>query len=64
METNEENSAFNRALHNFTFDIAARGGIRHLYNLGLTASEIQKELDYPLPLERIEAEIRAYEAES
>ena len=59
----EEESAFNRALHNFTFDMAARGGIRHLYNLGLKPEEIRKELSYPLPLERIQAEIKAYEKE-
>ena len=60
MEENEDKSIFNRALHNFTFDVAARGGIRHLYNLGLSATEIQKELDYPLPIERIEKEIEEY----
>ena len=59
----EERSAFDNALHNFTFEFAARGGIRHLYNLGLTPTEIQKELSYPLPLERIEAEIAAYKKE-
>ena len=60
MDENEDKSIFNRALHNFTFDVAARGGIRHLYNLGLSAEEIRKELSYPLPIERIEAEIAAY----
>lgn len=63
MDKNEDKSIFNQALHNFTFDVAARGGIRHLYNLGLSAEEIRKELSYPLPIERIEAEIAAYEKE-
>ena len=63
MEMNEENSIFNRALHNFTFEMAARGGIRHLYDLGLSAEEIQKELSYPLPLERIVKELQVYERE-
>ena len=63
MDENEDKSIFNRALHNFTFDVAARGGIRHLYNLGLSAAEIQKELSYPLPIERIEKEIAEYEKE-
>ena len=63
MEENEDKSIFNRALHNFTFDVAARGGIRHLYNLGLSPEEIRKELSYPLPIERIEREIMEYEKE-
>ena len=63
MEEKEDKSIFNRALHNFTFDVAARGGIRHLYNLGLSAKEIQKELRYPLPLERIEKELSEYKKE-
>ncbi|MCR4585691.1 MAG: hypothetical protein K5686_08195 [Lachnospiraceae bacterium] len=63
MDKNDENSNFNRALRNFTFDVAVGGGIRHLYKLGLSAEEIQKELAYPLPLDRIEREIAAIEKE-
>ena len=39
-----KNKAFNKALDNFTFDMAGRGAVRHLFNLGMSAAEIHDEL--------------------
>ncbi len=46
-----------------TFDIAARGAIRHLYDLGMSPEEIEKNLTYPLSISRIEQELKEYEKE-
>ena len=46
-----------------SFDMAARGAIRHLYDLGMSAEEIHKNLTYPLNISRIEQEIMEYEKE-
>ncbi|MCR5802296.1 MAG: hypothetical protein K6G57_08205 [Lachnospiraceae bacterium] len=54
---------FGKALGNFTFDVAARGGIRHLYDLGLSPEEISQQLDYPVSIARIEEEIESYKKE-
>ncbi len=55
-----KNKAFNKALDNFTFDMAGRGAVRHLFNLGMSAAEIHDELLYPVPAEKIREEIWAY----
>jgi hypothetical protein len=55
-----KNKAFNKALDNFTFDMAGRGAVRHLFNLGMSAAEIHDELLYPVPAENIREEIWAY----
>ena len=51
---------FNDALSNFSFDVAAKKAIRHLYDEGFLAEDIQKELLYPVPIKRIEREIEKY----
>ena len=46
--SDEKNSReFNKALFNFTFDLASGGAIRHLADLGYTVEEIRGKLDYP-----------------
>ncbi len=55
-----KNKAFNKALDNFTFNMAGRGAVRHLFNLGMSAAEIHDELLYPVPAEKIREEIWAY----
>lgn len=45
---------FQDALSNFTFDVASGGAIRHLADLGYTAKEIMKKLDFPTPYERVQ----------
>ena len=57
------NRDFKDALTNFAFDAAAGRAIRHLCDLGRTAEQIQQELDYPVPLSRIEKEMQLYEEE-
>lgn len=54
---------FQKALANFTFDMASRGAIRHLADLGYSAAEIRKQLDFPTPLSQIEEELQTYRAE-
>ena len=54
---------FNDALSNFSFDVTAKKAIRHLYDEGFLAEDIQKELLYPVPLKRIEREIEEYAEE-
>ncbi len=57
------NKEFKNALENFAFDAACGRAIRHLHDIGMSAEEIEKQLDFPAPLSRIEAEIAAYEEE-
>ena len=45
---------FQAALANFMFDAASGGAIRHLADLGYTAAQIRKRLDFPTPYERIQ----------
>ncbi|MBR6256282.1 MAG: hypothetical protein IKR23_02795 [Lachnospiraceae bacterium] len=58
-----ENNVFNNALSNMSFEMAARGAIRHLYDSGYSIKEIADRLTYPLPVSRIEKEISDYEKE-
>ncbi|MBR1629506.1 MAG: hypothetical protein IJ679_09655 [Lachnospiraceae bacterium] len=51
---------FQTALQSFSFEAAAGRAIRHLCDLGLSAEEIEKRLDFPVPLNRIEREMHAY----
>lgn len=48
-----ENKYFNEALSNFVNDMASGGAIRHLADLGYTAAQIVKEMDYPVSIERV-----------
>lgn len=49
-----EQSFFQNALGNFTFEVASGGAIRHLTDLGYTAKQIYERLDFPTPMERIQ----------
>ena len=60
---NKNDKTFQNALSNFTFDMASRGAIRHLADLGYSADEIHDRLDFPTPASQIEDELRAYQAE-
>jgi len=48
VDTYKNSNEFNKALHNFTFDVACGGAIRHLADLGYTVEEISKKLDFPV----------------
>ncbi len=59
----EDRTAFNKALSGMIFETACRRAIRHLYDSGYKAGDIEKRLSYPVSLSVIEAEIEAYESE-
>lgn len=48
-----EQTYFQNALSDFTFDVACGGAIRHLTDMGGTVRQIQERLDFPVPLERV-----------
>lgn len=54
---------FNNALVSFTSDVAYVGAVRHLYDSGLTVSEIKHNLSYPVSEDKIRKVIRDYEQE-
>ena len=59
----ENNPYFAKALSDMTFDMAARGAIRHLADQGCTPEQIRAQLTYPVSLRRIETELAAYAEE-
>ena len=59
-DSTKSNKAFNKALDNFTFEMAGRGAIRHLFDIGMSVTEIHGELLYPVPEEKIREEIWNY----
>lgn len=50
----QENSYFQKALSDFTHEVASGGAIRHLTDLGYTVRQIREQLDFPTPYERIQ----------
>ena len=48
-----ERSYFEEALHSFTMDVAGLSAVRHLTDLGLSVTEIEKELLFPVPRSEI-----------
>jgi hypothetical protein len=49
-----DNKIFQRALQNFTFDVASGGAIEHLADCGYVPQEIVKMLDFPTPYARVQ----------
>lgn len=49
-----EESYFNKALANFTYDVACGGAIRHMADKGYTVKQISERLDYPVSYEKIQ----------
>lgn len=58
-----ENQYFNKALASMTAGAAYVDAVKHLYKQGYSSSEIQKNLTYPVSIEKIEKVIRDYEKE-
>lgn len=58
-----QKSYFQEAVSNFTADVAYIGAVRHLYDLGLSVSQIKEQILFPVSTEKIEAVIQDYEAE-
>ncbi len=52
-----EQSPFQSALADFTYDVASGGAIRHLTDLGYTARQISETLSYPTPMKRIQEQM-------
>ena len=52
-----ENSYFQKALSNFTHEVASGGAIRHLTDLGYTAKQVADQLDFPTPFARVQQEM-------
>ncbi len=52
-----EQSPFQSALADFTYDVASGGAIRHLTDLGYTAKQISETLAYPTPMRRIQEQM-------
>lgn len=48
------NKMFNKALSNFTYDVASGDAIRHLVDNDYTVRQISEMLDYPTPYNRIQ----------
>ncbi len=49
----DTNRYFNKALQDFTFDVACGAAIRHLVELGYAPEQIVDRLDYPVSVERV-----------
>jgi hypothetical protein len=49
----EKQNYFQEALSDFTHDMASGRAIRHLTDLGYTADQIMRELDFPTPRARV-----------
>lgn len=58
----DENRYFQKALGDFTYDVACGAAIRHLHDIGFSIEEIEDRLDYPVSRERIAQTIQKYEA--
>lgn len=57
-----ENKYFNEALASMVTKMAYGDAVRRLYDKGYSASDIEKNLDYPASVEQIEKVILDYEA--
>lgn len=58
-----ENQYFKQALGNMVASVAYVDAVRHLYDIGYSVPEIQKNLSFPASIEQIEKTIADYEAE-
>lgn len=57
-----ENEYFKEALSSMVEGVAYGDAVKHLYDHGYSIEAIQKHLDYPTSVEKIEKVIRDYEA--
>jgi len=59
-----QESYFQAALSDFTFDVAAGGAIRHLTDRGHSVEQIMRELSYPVPRAKVEKAVYRHLLES
>lgn len=57
-----ENRYFNEALASMVAEVAYGDAVRHMHDKGCSVEYIQKNLDYPVSVEKIEKVVRDYEA--
>ena len=55
----EKQDYFKKALSNFAFEMASGGAIRYLTDEGYTVRQIAERLDFPTPVEKIQAAVWA-----
>lgn len=55
-----DNKYFQKAISDFTFDMASGGAIKHLADLGYTVDEIKENLSYPTPKEKVSKAVWDY----
>lgn len=58
-----ENIYFQKALARMTAGAAYVDAVRHMHDSGMSAEEIQKNLSYPVSIEKVERAISDYELE-
>ena len=58
----DTNRYFQKALQDFTFDVACGAAIRHLHELGYTPEQIADRLDYPISADRVKKYIANLDA--
>ncbi len=58
-----ENSYFQNALSSMVKGAAYADAVKHMYDAGMSACDIQKNLSYPASLENVKQVIREYELE-
>lgn len=58
-----ENLYFQKALAGMVAGAAYVDAVRHMHDSGMSAEEIQKNLSYPVSIEKVECAIRDYELE-
>lgn len=51
---------FDKALHNFMYDVASGDATRHLLELGYTVDEIYEKLEFPTPKSKIADTVLRY----
>ena len=56
----EEQKYFKQAISNFTFEAACGGAIRHLADLGYSVKQIEEQLSYPVPYEKVQKTVWEY----
>lgn len=59
----EAGKYFMEALASMAANVAYVDAVRHLYDLGMKPEEIQKNVTYPVSIEKIEKVIQKYEEE-
>ena len=52
-----ESPYFQNALHDFVYEAASGGAVRHLTDLGFTVKQVAEKLDFPTPYEQVRQKV-------